>query len=115
MNTEKMRQRINQNLKIVKANSDKKKLHETCWICKRRKADPASDQIITMHGDIGWEKDEQGKQKRMTWRVVDVHVPHCRECRSSEDLRLTQLKKDSHRKSSQRSDLVGVKSKQDLL
>ena len=106
VNTEKMRQRINQNLKIVKANSDKKKLHETCWICKRRKADPASDQIITMHGDIGWEKDEQGKQKRMTWRVVDVHVPHCRECRSSEDLRLTQLKKDSHRKSSQRSDLM---------
>lgn len=125
VNSQQMHHRIDDNIKIVLRNAEKKKLHETCWICKRRKADPDSDQIITMHGDIGWEKDEQGKQKRMTWRVVDVHIPHCRECRSSEDLRLAQLKKDSHRKSSQRSDLMfgfhpfmkkeTRKEKQDLL
>ena len=59
-----------------------------------------------MHGDIGWEKDEHGNRTRMTWRVVDVHIPHCKKCRSLEDARLAQLRKDSDNKFNQRRDLL---------
>ena len=93
VNSQQMHQRIDNNIKIVRANAEKKKLHETCWICKQRTADPASDQIITMHGDISWDTDERGNRTKMKWKVVDVHVPHCKTCLASEKSKLSDLKK----------------------
>ncbi len=93
VNSQQMHQRIDNNIKIVRANAEKKKLHETCWICKQRAADPASDQIITMHGDISWDTDERGNRTKMKWKVVDVHVPHCKTCLASEKSKLSDLKK----------------------
>ncbi len=76
--SESARDRIEQNLKVVRANLEQANLWGTCWFCKQNKPYDANAVEVAMHGDVQRTPTWQGA--RITWQQTTIKVPRCKEC-----------------------------------
>jgi hypothetical protein len=69
------RQRLQMNLQIVADNLALKRENGTCWFCGTAAPTAGAGHTFKMHGDV------QHEGSRVKWRVLDVTVPRCADCK----------------------------------
>lgn len=67
--------RVNMNYDIFKKNIEYDLIYNTCFYCKKNKADNNSVVEIKMHGDI------QRTYTKVNWKFITVKVPRCNNCK----------------------------------
>lgn len=108
--TEELKKRVRENLGIAKQNHEAKTLHETCWFCKKNKADakfsleekmygevrssssnelihaPTYDNNGTVIGHHHWSRGNSRSRiedilnPKCIWKNITVTVPRCSAC-----------------------------------
>lgn len=79
--TPEARERIRTNIKQAEENQKQKDLYETCWFCKRAKAEAAHVLEVPMHGNV--QRQWQVVNTRVTWRTMKAKVPRCKSCKEA--------------------------------
>jgi hypothetical protein len=67
--------RVERNYEIFKNNIEYDRLYNTCFFCKKNKADVSAVIEKPMHGEV------QRLYSKITWRHLTVKVPRCNECK----------------------------------
>jgi len=86
--TEDFKKRVRENLDIATQNHEAKTLHETCWFCKKNKADKGSTVKVKMYGEVmsefghlGLLRDYSGLGgQKCVWKNITISVPRCSKC-----------------------------------
>jgi hypothetical protein len=73
--TEEFKRKVKENLEIAKANHQVKTLHETCWFCKRNKADNNSKRTVKMYGELYADYNNT-----CHWKNIEITIPRCQSC-----------------------------------
>lgn len=74
---ESARIRVEKNYDIFKSNLEYFNLYNTCFYCKKNKANDDSALIISMHGEV----NRDYVFNRVTWKHLNVEVPRCMNCK----------------------------------
>jgi len=87
--TEDFKKRVRENLDIATQNHETKILHETCWVCKKNKAEAVSTLELQMYGEVSSEfnfgkfsSSNNGSGKKCVWKRITIKIPRCRKCAS---------------------------------
>lgn len=75
------RKKIRENIAQAEKNEHQKRIYETCWFCKKAKAQESGKLEVPMHGDVNREWQLGGS--RLTWRTLKVTVPRCDTCKEA--------------------------------
>lgn len=78
-----IRERIKENINIVRANLDHQLLYETCWFCKKRPAKKNVTIEVKMYGDITYNHSFFRFGTEVSWRQATIQVPRCAICNSA--------------------------------
>jgi hypothetical protein len=72
---ESAKNRVEKNYEIFKNNIEYDRLYNTCFFCKKNKADVSAVIEKPMHGEV------QRLYSKITWRHLTVKVPRCKKCK----------------------------------
>lgn len=97
--TEDFKKRVRENLEIATRNHEAKTLHETCWFCKKNRADIGSTLEVKMYGEVRASRKrdisemfavstEREKMdilmdisgQKCEWKNISIKVPRCGGC-----------------------------------
>ncbi len=76
--SESARERIQQNIRTVKANLDYQLQYGTCWFCKQPRPEDAAVAEVKMYGNVIRTPTREGA--RIQWQNMTVKVPRCKRC-----------------------------------
>ena len=73
------RQRLTENLEIVKGNL----VYGICWFCGRHPKDEGAKVAVAMHGNVTVENDWANLRRVRRWNSIKIEVPRCKGCRTA--------------------------------
>lgn len=73
--TQEFKNKVRENLEIAKRNHVEKTERETCWFCKKIKADDRFTRTVKMYGELSADYDQN-----CHWKHITIEIPRCHSC-----------------------------------
>lgn len=74
------RERLEENLRVVRDNVEFDRLQSTCWLCQENRADGESAMEVDLFGDV--ERTDIGYAIKTSYRHTKIDIPVCYNCSS---------------------------------
>lgn len=73
--TEEFKNKVRENLEIAKRNHAEKTERETCWFCKKNKADDRFKKTVKLYGELSADYSQN-----CHWKHISIEIPRCHSC-----------------------------------